>query len=113
MNLSKSIKTILITMAIKNQIPSDMNELDESVFDNLIDDNMIERAAEEHALGQILSEIPDMSYDDILYSIIDETTLEYGIIVWQPFEADNPERICQLIENAKDSAVSLIKNILK
>ena len=38
-NKSKQIKDILVNLAIENKLPSDINELDQNVFDNIFIDN--------------------------------------------------------------------------
>jgi hypothetical protein len=39
MNKSKQIKEILINLAINDALPNDLNDLDESIFDHLFQDN--------------------------------------------------------------------------
>lgn len=113
MKLSKLIKDLLIEMAIEGTLPSDMNEFDETLIDNLITEKSIRETAEKHGLKQILSDIPDnMEYNEIMEAIENGEADEKGIEIWEPFEGNEGYYITEQIENATNAGENLIKYFL-
>lgn len=56
---------------------------------------------EKYALGAVLSDSNEMSYEDVTESL-EKGIIPEGVIVWEPFENDYPERILELIEEHHD-----------
>jgi hypothetical protein len=126
MTRSQQIKSILVQLAANDQLPSDMTTLDEHIFDvvfnplpegtDLPDDVLekIEQSAEKQALDGFLTEYPDdMEYNEILERLSnDDLVDDFGdtlILVWEPFEREDPSKVSEYIENSKDSLVELLK----
>jgi hypothetical protein len=118
MNKSQLIKDILVNLAANDQLPTDMTQLDEHIFDEAlkVDVADLEAKAEQHALGQFLSEYPaDMEYNEILERIeADNRDDESGdniILVWEPFEYTDPSSLSENINNAKEATLELLKDV--
>jgi hypothetical protein len=117
MDIKKEIKQLLVKLAVENKIPSDMNELDEEIFDPIIETltKEMKESAEISALDEYLSEYPkEKSFDEILKIIstgeADED--ESGIIVWEPFENTDPGNLVDYIQNSKDYHFERLKVII-
>lgn len=119
MKIIQEIKEILIEKAINNEIPSDMNELNEGIFDSIIN-NLIEefeKKAEYAALDQYLSEYPkELSYDEIIDIISkDEEDLldDNNIMIWEVVKhAYYSGDLVQYIENTKDCLIKDFKEVI-
>jgi hypothetical protein len=117
-NKSKLIKDVLVKLASNDQLPADMNTLDEHIFDDVIkmDIKYLEHHAEQHALGQYLSEYPeDMEYEDIIERLVTNNLVneESHIVIWEPFEEGDPARVAVHIENAKSATLTLLKEVFE
>jgi hypothetical protein len=113
--MSKRIKDVLVNLAINDNLPTDMTELDEHIFEEALKLNMtdIEAKAEKHALGQYLSEYPeDMEYNEILERIgsgnLEDKDGDIIIVLWEPFEDRDTSSVVEDINNTKDSTLDLL-----
>ena len=63
-----------------------------------------------HALSQFLTDFPnDLEYQEILHLISSNEMDDDDFTVWQPFENASGEYLAEQIENAYDSAATLLK----
>ena len=56
---------------------------------------------EEYALGSILSDSAEMSYEDVMESLQNGEVPE-DIIVWEPFEYEDPRALANRLEDFHD-----------
>lgn len=123
LNKSQMIKSILVNLAAADELPQDMTTLDEHIFDVAFADTPtptereLEAKAEQHALGQFLSEYPEnMDYDEIIERLstgtLDDEDGNTLILIWEPFENRDPSTVAEDIENCKETTFELIKEIL-
>jgi len=112
MSKSKQIKDILVNLADTDQLPMDMYELDESIFDKVfaINEEELLQKAEKYALGQFLSDYSeDLDYDEIIEKLSQGDVED--ILIWQPFENEDPSVVAERIQKAVDSTLELLKEI--
>jgi hypothetical protein len=115
MKLLAEIKAILVLLAVNDQIPSDMNELDEHVFDPIIDklNDKITKLSKIEALNQFLSDYPsEMSYEDILEFIANDMADEHEIEIWEKFADTEPTKLVEYIENSYESILNTYLSVL-
>jgi len=81
----------------------------------------LEEKAQQYALGQYLSEVPeDITYEQVINILNNDLSPSYteedlpdDLQIWEPFEMEDPQTVAEYIENCKDSILELLMDVTK